>query len=427
MSSLVRFEIKKICSRRVAQVSFGAILAILCVILCLNIVQQRTPDPNQVDGDLVGTAAIAQMKVSADALAGPVTNERATEALREYKTLLDEYKTLLDDEGKVKDEYRADPGDAAISEKVATYWRFNATHGAYLTLLLRPWMVGYQMPKSVAATIDTSETVDLYGQVRSNITDQLDATEGTFTYTDAEKDFWTSKVDGVSTPVEYGYAGGWTDFLNLAQYLLFALLVIVIACASTFNVEYREKTDAVLLSTKLGKSRLGKAKVVAAVIVSSGIYWLMAFVLLIVPLMFFGADGAGLHLQIMKLTYVYNLSLLAASLVCCFVGYLAMLGLLGLTLALSARMRSSMGILAAGVAIVMVPLYVPNLYNNLANHVMFLFPCNALNPYNLFDMVSYSLGPVVVEYPVVIAILYATLFVGSSALAAHSFSKHQVA
>ncbi|NHM13370.1 hypothetical protein [Xiamenia xianingshaonis] len=58
---------------------------------------------------------------------------------------------------------------------------------------------------------------------------------------------------------------------------------------------------------------------------------------------------------------------------------------------------------------------------------MTMFPCNALNPYNLFDMVSYSLGPVVVEYPVVIAILYATLFVGGSALAAHGFSKHQVA
>ncbi|WP_165173519.1 hypothetical protein [Adlercreutzia sp. ZJ242] len=420
MGSLIRFEIKKICSRRVAQVSFGVILAILCAILCLNIVQQRASDPNQVDGDLAGTAAIAQMKANADALAGPITNERATEALREYKT-------FLDDEGEVKDEYRTVPGDAAASEKAAECWQFNATHGSYLTLLTRPWMVGHQTPRSVAAAVDTSETVDLYGQVRSSIASQLEDAEGAFTYTDAEKAFWTDKANSVSAPVEYGYAGGWTDFLYLAQYLLFALLAVVIACASTFNVEYREKTDAVLLSAKLGKSHLGKAKVIAAVIVSSGIYWLMALALLIVPLVFFGAGGAGLHMQIIMLTCTYDLSLLAASLICCLVGYLAVLGLLGLTLALSARMKSSMGILAACVAIVMLPLYVPNLHDNLVNHVMFLFPCNALNPYNLFDMVSYSLGSVVVEYPVMIAILYMVLFVGGSAFAARSFSKHQVA
>lgn len=81
------------------------------------------------------------------------------------------------------------------------------------------------------------------------------------------------------------------------QFLIFALLAVVITCAGVFNVEYREKTDAILLSTKLGKSRLGKAKVLAAFIASSAIYWVSATLLLVVPLIFFGADGASLPLQ----------------------------------------------------------------------------------------------------------------------------------
>lgn len=417
MGSLIRFEIKKICSRRVVRVSLGFILVMLCVILGFNIVSQYTLNPDRVGEEYEGAAAIAQIRADAEALAGPITDERATEVLRAYKS-------FIDDEGEVKGEYRYDrdvPGD-----KAEEYWRFHATHGAYLSLLVRPWMVGYQMPASVAATIDDSASVDLYGQVRTKIASQLGAAGGAFTYTEAEKNFWEDKESDVSVPVEYGYAGGWMDFLDLVQFLVFALLAVVIVCASVFNVEYREKTDAVLLSTKFGKTRLGYAKVLAALIVSSVLYWLAALLLLVVPLAFFGADGAGLHLQIINLAYTYNLTLLEASLACCLVGYLAMLGLLGLTLALSSRVRSSMGILAAGVAIVIIPAFVPNLYNNVANHVLFLFPYNALNPYNLFDMVSYAIGPVVVELPIVACVLYATLFVAGSLLAARSFSRHQV-
>ncbi len=418
MGSLIRFELKKILSRRVLQVSLGAIFAMLCAILWFNVTSQHALDPDQMGQELEGTSAIAQRKANADALAGPITDEKATEVMREYKA-------FIDPEGEVKDAYRYDRADAG--DEAAAYWKFNAAHGAYLSLLVRPWMVGYQMPVSVAATIDDSTTIDLYGQIRSKVASQLEDTEGAFAYTDAEKRFWTSKAASVHTPVEYGYAGGWEEFFNLAQFLIFALLAVTIACAGVFNVEYREKTDAVLLSTRFGKSRLGAAKVIAAVIVSSAIYWLMALVLLAVPLALFGADGAGLPLQAWKLTATYSMSLSAAALVCCLIGYLATLGLLGIVLALSARVRSSMGILALGVAIVIVPAFVPNLHNSIANHVLFLFPYLALNPHDLFDMVSYALGPVVVAYPVMLAALGIALFAGGTLLAARSFSKHQVA
>lgn len=231
----------------------------------------------------------------------------------------------------------------------------------------------------------------------------------------------------LQTPVEYGYAGGWLDFFDMSVFLIFALIVCAIACASVFNTEYREKTDAVLLSTKLGKSKLGTAKVVASVIVASVVYLVMLVVLLGVPLAFFGTEGAGLPLQLRELCNAYSLSLGAAVLVICVVGYLVMLGLLGVTLLLSSRMRSSMGILAIIAAIVIVPMMMSNLHNNVANHILFLFPYLALDANNFFDMVSYSLGPLVVEYPVALAIFYAALFIAGVVLSKRWFSKHQVA
>lgn len=417
MSSLIRFELKKNFSRRVVQISLGGVLAMLCVIALFNITSQYASNPNQVGGKLDGCAAIAQIKANATTLSGAITDEKATE-------ILNEYKSFLDSEGEAKDEYRTDR--STPSAKAEEYWKFNAINDAYLNLLLRPWMEGYQMPDAVITTIDTSRNVDLYGQVRTKIESQLAKTDGSFTYTEAEKDFWLSKAEAVPTPVAYGDAGGWEDFLELVQFLIFALLAVVITCAGIFNVEYREKTDAILLSTKLGKSRLGNAKVLAAFIASSAIYGVFALLLLMVPLIFFGVDGAGLPLQAQSLTNTYRLSFSAASLICCLIGYLVMLGLLGIVLLLSARMKSSMGILALGVVIVIVPLFIPNLHNNLANHALFLFPYHALNPHNLFDMVSYSTGSLVVTYPVMLTILYSVLFVGGSLLAIRSFNKHQV-
>lgn len=49
---------------------------------------------------------------------------------------------------------------------------------------------------------------------------------------------------------------------------------------------------------------------------ASAIYWVFAFVFLAIPLIFYGADGAGLPIQIYKITCTYGISLSAAALIC---------------------------------------------------------------------------------------------------------------
>lgn len=417
MGSLIEFELKKMFSKRVTQVSCGAILAMLIAILGINITSQYAPNPNELNSDFEGTAAIAQIKSNADALAGPITNESATEILRKYQG-------YIGPEGEAKEEFSYQEG--VLGSHADEYWKFNAVTNTYLSLLTRPWMVGNQMPSSVITSIDTPSTVNLYGQIRKKVESELNANQDGFTYTSTEKAFWLDKANSVSTPIEYGYAGGWKDFLDMAQFLIFALLAVAIMCASVFNEEYSAKTDAVILSTKYGKTRLGKAKVAAAFIGSSITYWIAALTLLVIPLIFFGAQGARLPMQALMLTNTYPISTWEASLICCLVGYLAALALLGVVLALSAHMRSSMGILAIAIALVLIPLFIPNLHNNIANHIVFLFPYFALNPNNLFDMISYAVGPIIIEYPIFCLTLYAFLFVVGLAFAVRSFRNHQV-
>lgn len=417
MGSLIRYELKKICSQRVAQIAILAIAALLAWAATYNITSQYALNPNDVGSEYGGTAAITQQKADGDALAGPITDESATDAIREWKTFMDGE--------EIADRFQWT--GPAVGADAKEYWDFYATRGSYLTLLVGPWMQGFEMPASVASRIDANTTLDLYGQAANKVMAELEGGSPIFTYTDAEQAFWRAKADNVKTPVEYGYAGGWLDFFDLSAFLIFALIATTIACANLFNMEYREKTDAVLLSTKLGKSKLGCAKVLAAIIVASAIYLAMIGVLLVVPLIFFGLDGADLPIQLRDLCNTYSLSAGAGVLVMCVVGYIIMMGLLGITLLLSSKMRSSMGILAIIAAIVIVPMMISNLHNNIANHIVYLFPFFALDANNFFDLVSYSIGPVVIEYPVMLAIVYGALFVGGIAVALRSFSKHQVA
>ena len=417
MGSLIRYELKKMLSRRVSQVSIAAVLVLVAVIAFFYVTSQYALEPKEMGTEFEGTAAIAQIKANAEALAGPITDKKATEALREFKE-------FVGPDGEVKEEYRMDR--KPYGEKADEYWEFRAKNGSLMALLTSPWMQGYQMPVSVAATIDTTGTVDLYGQVRSKIVSELHA-NGALSYNDEERAFWSEKAQGVHTPIEYGYAGGWAEFLNLAQFLIFAMLAVVITCASVFNGEYRAKTDAILLSTKFGKSRLGRAKAAASVIAASAIYWVFTLVFLAIPLVFYGADGAGLPIQICNITCTYGISLSAAALICCLVGHLATLALLGIVLALSAKVDSPMGILAVGVALILIPIFVPTMTSSIANHIIYLFPYDALNPLNLFDMVSYAIGPVVVELPVFLAAFYLLLFAAGIVLAIRTFKRHQVA
>lgn len=417
MGSLIKFELKKICSQRVTQVAVIVIAALMAWVTTFNISSQYALDPNAIGEEFEGASAIAQQKENADALAGPITDKAATDAIREWKAF------MAGDE--IAERYQW--GDANVSADAKEYWDFYAPRTNYLSFIVGPWMQGFEMPVSVASRIDTTATLDLYEQARQKVASELVGGNQAFTYSEAEQTFWKEKASSIQTPVEYGYAGGWLDFFDMSVFLIFALIVCAIACASVFNTEYREKTDAVLLSTKLGKSKLGTAKVIASVIVASVVYLVMLVVLLGVPLASFGTEGADLPMQLRELCNTYNLSLGVATLILCAVGYVVMLGLLGITLLLSSRMRSSMGILAIIAAIVIVPMMMSNLHNNVANHILFLFPYLALDANNFFDMVSYSLGPLVVEYPVALAIFYAALFIAGVVLSKRWFSKHQVA
>ena len=206
--------------------------------------------------------------------------------------------------------------------------------------------------------------------------------------------------------------------------MLFRSCIVI---APVFSGEYQAGTDAVILSGKYGKTKLVTAK-----IISSILFGLLAFTLHVVvafglPLAAFGTDGWDLPLQIAGVTIPYPFTFLQAVLINLGVIYLVLLAMIGLTLLLSAKMKSPYLVLIVLVPVLFIPLFLsPNGTTGVYNLTLFLLPYRATMP-DIGKYVSYQIGGMVFDALSMRAILYAILTAIMLPLARLGFKKHQVA
>ena len=231
----------------------------------------------------------------------------------------------------------------------------------------------------------------------------------------------------VKTPLQYGYYEGWEVIINSFELLLFALSAICIVIAPVFAGEYQAGTDAVILSGKYGKTKLITAK-----IVSSLLFGTIAFVLHILiacglPLTAFGVDGWNLPLQIVDTIIPYPFTFLQAVLINIIILYLILIAMIGLTLLLSAKMKSPYLVLIVLIPILFIPMFLtPNGTTGAYNLILFLLPYRSTMPeFNKY--ISYQFGGLVLNTLTIRAILYFLLAIIMLPLARLGFKKHQVA
>jgi len=241
-----------------------------------------------------------------------------------------------------------------------------------------------------------------------------------------QKEYWRSMSNEVDTPLQYGYYGSWEIIMSSFELLMFALLAVCIVLAPVFAGEYQAGTDAVILAGKYGKTKLITAK-----IISSFLFGILAFTLHIVvafgiPLMAFGVDGWNLPLQIANTAIPYPHTFLQATLINLSVICLVLLAMIGITLLLSAKMKSPYLVLIVLVPVLFIPLFLtPNGTNGLYNLTLFLLPYRATMP-EVGKYISYQLGGLVLDALSVRAVIYAVLTLIAIPFARMGFKKHQV-
>ncbi len=407
---LVKYEFLKILRKKSTLIVMAVSLILTGFLFGLPIIQYQTY--NQA-GVIKGTEGIAYEKEQYADLSVPLSEEYIAETIRDVQELF----VNPDNIGYDGNEQFL-IGDA--------YWNGVAPREKLLNLIAN----AYSKPNEILGynnlpDLDIKDAAFFYQTMEGKIQTLLNNPSRKLS--DEQKEYWDSMAGKVDTPLQYGYYEGWEVIISSFELLMFALLAVCIVVAPVFSGEYQAGTDAVILSAKYGKTKLTTAKIAASLLFGTAAFILHIVVACGLPLATFGADGWNLPLQIANTTIPYPLTFLQAVLINIGIIYLVLLAMVGLTLLLSAQLKSPYLVLIILVPILFIPMFLtPNGTTGAYNLILFLLPYRSTMP-EFGKYISYQFGGLVWDALTVRTILYAFLTVIMLPLARLGFKKHQVA
>ena len=313
------------------------------------------------DGVIKGAEGIAFEKEQYAELSVPLSEEYIAETIREVRRLFEDPDNVGYDGNE-----RFLIGDA--------YWNKVAPREKLLNLIANTYSdPNERWGYNNLPDLDIKEGTHFYQRMEEKIQAVLDSPSRALSR--EQKEYWGSMADKADTPLQYGYYGGWEIIINSFELLMFALLAVCIVVAPVFSGEYQSGTDAVILSAKYGKTKLTTAKITASFLFGTATFILHILVAFVLPLAAFGIDGYDLPVQIANTAIPYPFTFLQAVLINIGIIYLVLLAMIGLTLMLSAKMKSPYFVLIILVPVLFIPMFlIPNKTTGAYNLTLFLLP-----------------------------------------------------
>lgn len=407
---LIKYEFLKILRKKSTLIMMAVSLILTGFLFGLPVMQYQTYDQ---EGVIKGANGIAYEKRQYAEFSVSLSEEYVADTIREVQGLFENPDNIGYDGNE-----QFLIGDA--------YWNGVAPREKLLNLIANT----YSKPNEILGynnlpDLDIKDGAFFYQAMEGKIQTLLNNPSRKLS--NEQKEYWGSMADKVDVPLQYGYYGGWEVIISGFELLMFVLLAICIVIAPVFSGEYQAGTDAVILSAKYGKTKLAIAKIAASLLFGTAAFVLHIVVACGLPLAAFGVDGWNLPLQIANTTIPYPFTFLQAVLINIGIIYLVLLAMVGLTLLLSAQMKSPYLVLIILVPVLFIPMFLtPNGTTGAYNLTLFLLPYRSTMP-EFGKYISYQFGGLVLDTLTVRAILYVFLTVIMLPLARLGFKKHQVA
>ncbi|MEK3794277.1 hypothetical protein MKX42_21290 [Paenibacillus sp. FSL R7-0204] len=365
MDILTRFELRKIISKK----SFYAgILILVAVALFLSIVLVENMQMTGKDGKFVnGVTAIRLKREYNRQLAGPLTIAAMEAAVRRHQDLLHDPDNL-DKKGEMTVEANAkyDTKDNQIQFLIMYAFSPVGEYDYYLIDRINP-----------------EEMKDFYQKRLGKVQVFLSSNDSDNNYTDKEKAYFIKMNQQIPVPFQMDYVTGWENvFENLPSLFLIIAFVIGFSLAPVFAGEYQNRTDAIVLSTRYGRSKAIAAKLKASFIVSVGLIIFPILIYTFLILGVFGFDGAGAHVQMIKFLAPVPYTVIETYLWAVLIGSLACLMVGALTLWFSSRMSNSFSVIVAAGVLLVGTQFIPDSKNSrLLSYLTDMLPGNMFNGY----------------------------------------------
>ena len=409
MGGMIKYEWKKIWKSRLAQLSI--IGCGLFLVFCVWSSIMQISATNEKGENFSGMSAVEVMKNTQQKI--ELTQAKVDEIVRQYL------------------KYTSDPNTNSESETYhylseEVYRTFYLPNRDLLSLITNV----YREPgsgSSMREVLEENVGKDFReAQIKRDNT-YIDLKKEQGRLTSGEANYWKEKTGNLQE-YQYGYHKGWSMILDTLTWPVLIMMIICIGIAPIFAGEYQSKCDSLILCMKYGKSKLIFAKTVSGWLYATCVYWGITLVYSSVYMIFLGTQGADLPIQLKypAMSVGYNLTMGEAVVIALLLGYFFTLGIMGITLFMSALLKNTYAVIIIAFLLIIIPTFLsPDTGGYAWSHVLSLLPPKIAD-FSFQSYTAYSIGNIVLSWPVMAILINAIVAVICSVLGYIVFRKHQV-
>ena len=306
----------------------------------------------------------------------------------------------------IKIEIEGNFEDAGIYKEYRGIW-FAAEKLGYEDLLSKLY-TQFQDAEDPNRLLMESDAAEYYQAVADNL-NHVFLRDG---LSEEETAYWSEKYDRQSIPFAYGYAHGYSGFIQMFYvYIWFVFLLIAVSLAGVFSEEVSHRTDAMILSTRNGRRPVSLAKLCAGITLGILEMAVVLGVNLAVCLITFGHGGWDAPLLMVIQSTAWDLTVGQGISILIGLALLLAVVFAAVTMPLSQTLGSSTGVLAVQTGILLLGAF--NIPDSLGiiSQLWSIRPTNflkygAFSEYRLFSIGSHFLNAFQaagILYPVLIA------------------------
>ncbi len=272
---MVYYEIKKIFGTWGSKIAL-MLLAAVVVISCWSAVTgYGTGWINEQGREETGPAAIAKLKAAKKEWAGPLDTERITAAMLENQRINATLEAQSRDYDQNDIAFGWKQGISDIREVVNGFFSEDFSSYSYY----------------LADEITLDRLPELYDNRVKLLSDWLYAKDSNQDnlYTEAEKQWLLKQYRALEEPMEYDYFLGWNRVTETSPtIIMLTAMILGYLVAGIFANEFKWKSDSIYFSTALGRTVNTRAKILAGILLVSGIYWACILVYTLYTLIYLG-------------------------------------------------------------------------------------------------------------------------------------------
>ena len=312
---MIKYELKRIFTKRLNRALIMIGLAIAVVLSFLAATSNRFVTPQ---GHLV-TGITATRKVVADKNRnkGLMTPQKISELIAQDQKTFQEYKD--------KDE----------SDKV-----YGTSLQQYLDVeqLVSYILTGNEdYDPSVYLNVNPKKLLNIY-KIREAKIQKLIQQNGK---TEEQRKYLKAQYDKISTPYQYEAPDSWDTLqLYVVTYSIILAVLMGVLVSGIFSEEITLKADAIFFSSKYGRNKAIKTKIIAGLITSTEIYWIGMCLFTVISLALMGTSGSHTLMSMLNSYTIYNVTYGQAFYIMMFAGYIANLLATTVSMLVSAVMGS---------------------------------------------------------------------------------------